>query len=163
MSNELSEQAISSWDEYTRLWREHLTAGYNLRLKHRSELAALVKRGLHSAHDAFLAFREAETLTAEEKKTLLPSLLGWCSSAKYGSTPRDLILEMPHDWLIENIEIAAEPTLAQNEFLDWVNILSLFAKIELSLARRLAQRMLAHSDSELRERGEDFLNEYRET
>jgi hypothetical protein len=163
MSNELSEQAVSSWNEYTRLWYEYSTAGYNLCLTHRSELAALVKRGLHSAHDAPIAFKVAETLTAEEKRTLLPDLLGWCSSAKYGSTPRDLILDMPHDWLIETIEMAAEPALSQNDFLDWVNILSLFADIDLNLAHRLAQRMLVHSDSELREWGEEFLNKHSET
>ena len=163
MTIELSEQAITSWDDHIRHYYEYATEGYHLRLKHRSELAALVKRGLESVHDAPVALQIAKTLTVEEKKTLLSNLLHWCSSGKYASKSRELILEMPHDWLIENIEIAAEPTLSQNDFLDWVNILGLFADIDLNLACRLAQRMKDHSDPELQEWGEEFLKDYSET
>jgi hypothetical protein len=53
--------------------------------------------------------------------------------------------------------MAAEPTLVQNDFLDWVNILDVYAKIDINLARRLATRMTSHSDPEVMEWGEEFL------
>ena len=163
MSNDISEPALSSWNECIRLEFEYYTARYHLHLKHRSELLALVKQGLESARDAHLAFQMAKALTEEEKLTLLPILLGWCSSMKYSKEARDLILHMPREYLLENIEVAVEPTLAQNDFLDWVNILSLFADLDLAVAHRQANKMLAHSDSELREWGEEFLSEHRES
>jgi hypothetical protein len=159
MSNDISEQALASWNEVVRHWHEYATARYNFTQKHRSELLALVKLALGSPSDGHLAFDMAVILAPEEKKTLLPDLLGLCSSGRYAGKARKMIFDMPHDWLIENIEIAAEPALAHNDFLDWVNILSLFTDIDLSVGRRLAQRMMAHSDSELREWGQKFLNE----
>lgn len=140
-------------------WDEYVKAAYQLRLEHRSELVALVKRGLHSAKDAAVAFPVAETIAADEKKEIVPDLLRWCASEKYASMARGLILSISHDWLVENIEIAAEPTLSENDFLDWVNILKLFSEIDTGLARRLAQRMVVHSDSEIREWGEEYLSE----
>jgi hypothetical protein len=157
MNSDISQQTIASWNEVVRLWQEYLTASYNLTLKHRSELPALLTRTLGSPSDGHLAFEMAKILTPEEKKTLLPALISLCSSGRYAGKAKEMILDMPHDWLMENIEIAAEPTLEQNDFLDWVNILSLYAVIDLNLGRRLAQRMIAHTDSEIQEWGEEFL------
>jgi hypothetical protein len=155
MSDDISQEAISSWNEVVRLWKEHLLARYNLYHNHRTELLALVSRALYSP-DAAVAFDIASTLTPEEKRTLLPKLLNLCSSGHAGNA-KEMILEMPHDWLVENIEAASEPTLALNDFLDWVNILEVYDRIDQRLGRRLAERMIAHSDPDLKEWGAEFL------
>jgi len=104
----------------------------------------------------------AAILTEEEKRTLLPALLALCSSGRFAGHAKGMILGMHHDWLIQEIEAASEPILASNDFLDWVNILEIYSKIDASLAGRLAQRMLAHSDPELREWASEFLSKHQE-
>jgi hypothetical protein len=158
MSDEISQEAILSWDDAVRVWKEYLLARYNLHHSHRAELLALVKRALRSGPDhPSVAFEMIGTLTPEEKKACLPELLGLCSSGRYAGHAKDLILEMPRDWLTENIEAASESTLALNDFLDWVNLLEVLDRVDSGLGRRLAERMLAHSDPDLREWGAEFL------
>src|SRR4029450_3374938 len=128
-------QALASWNEVVRHWEEYGMAQYNLTQTYRSELPALIKRALCSPRDGHLAFDMANILTLEEKKPLLLDLLSLCSSGRYAGRAKKMILDMPHEGRIENIEIAAEPTLAQNDFSDWVNILSVFADIDLNRGR----------------------------
>jgi len=158
MSDDISNEAISSWNGVVQLWEEHVKARYNLHQNHRAALPALVRRALGSApnHPA-VAFEMMAMLTPEEKKACLPELLGLCSSGRYAGRARDMIHSMPHDWLIENIEAASESTLSLNDFLDWVNILQVYDHIDHGLGRRLAERMLSHSDPELRKWGAEFL------
>jgi hypothetical protein len=160
MTEEISEQALSAWDEIVRLWHAYVNARYDLHRNHRPELAALVYRALDSPEDGALAFEVAEGLTIEEKQSLLPTLLALCSSGRYAHKAGEMIYRLPREWLLENIEAAAEQTLKHNDYLDWANILALFGRIEPNLARRLARRASHHADPEIKECGEEYLAEH---
>jgi uncharacterized protein (DUF433 family) len=78
---------------------------------------------------------------------------------RYALQAKTFICALPHEWLLEHIEAAAEPTLRQNDFLDWANILDVFSRVDSNLGTRLALRAAQHSDYDIRAWGEDYLQD----
>jgi hypothetical protein len=158
-----------SLESIRRVWRE-ATEAYDvftsLRAKlysdNRSQLVEMVNEALihpQNRSDQYLAFEIAETLTECERLKLLTALLSYCSCGRLAGQAKSLILALPRHPVLEVIEGAAEPVLAENDFLDWCNILDVFNSLDKELARRFATRMAAHDDPNIREWGSDFLKE----
>lgn len=68
------------------------------------------------------------------------------------------IAALPRAWVLANIEAAAEPMLSGDD--DWAyrRMLEVFRYLDSSMAHKLALRALAHSSSDIRGCGQDFLN-----
>jgi hypothetical protein len=69
---------------------------------------------------------------------------------------RDVILLLPRDWVIANIEQAAEPLLDKGGEEEYRRFLELYDLLDPSLTARLAARALATNDAEIQDVGKDF-------
>jgi len=74
-----------------------------------------------------LALEKASSLSVEEKKVLLPELMA-LASYSHGLTGRawELILSLPHDWLVSNIEEYANPQLEVGGYEEYSAFLGLY-------------------------------------
>ena len=152
-----SEAALEAFRRVKVAFDTYVSERMRLHATVRAEIPALVEAALEDSHDAALAFELLPGLTLEERQGLLPHLLGLCSSGRYAGRAKAAILELPHDWLRDNIEASAERLLAESDYLDWVNILEVVSQIDPAVRKRLAERAAAHSDPEIRELGEEHL------
>jgi hypothetical protein len=108
------------------------------------------------------ALEATELMKPEERKELVDILIGFTYSAgRWREFVTKLILEIPHDWLTENIEKYTEPILDQFEdYTDYSGFLWVLHEIDQKLAIRLAERAARSSNYDVREIGESYLTEY---
>lgn len=120
----------------------------------------LVRFGLETLEQRYAALEIAAVLPMEERQQLLDALLA-LAIFSHGSTvyARDIILSMPHEWLLANIEMSAEPLLQNDDYEEYRGLFEIYVRIDRNLSLRLAHRAFAHSDVDIREAGEDFLKE----
>jgi hypothetical protein len=73
-------------------------------------------------------------------------------------TAGEIVLAMPRQWVIANIEGAAEPLLSTSTDLwwDYYYLMILFEKLDTGLAFRLAKKALESADPDVRERGAGY-------
>jgi hypothetical protein len=69
---------------------------------------------------------------------------------------REVLLLLPRDYLIENIERQAEPYLASGHEEEYRRYFELYDLLDRGLVTRLAARALASSKPEIREIGEEY-------
>lgn len=101
-----------------------------------------------------------EYLVPEELQDLLPFLLSHARSVHpYLRRVRQLILTIPKDWLTDNIEKAAEPLLTTGDDEEYRRLLELYIQIDDELAIKLAKRAQASTDPNIRDVGEEFMEE----
>jgi hypothetical protein len=118
-----------------------------------------VRHGLRSGGmDRSAALRFFSYLTGAEQQQLFPDLVFLASSA-HGSIDfvRDLILSLPRDWVLNNIEREAEPHLREGTYDEYRRFLELYELLDVGMTQRLARRAAVHSDPDIREAGEDYL------
>ena len=80
---------------------------------------------------------------------------------------REVILLLPREFLVANIEKSAEPVLRdamkhKDSYEEYRRLLELYMEIDRDLTKRLAERALASDDEDIREAGQyamDWLNE----
>jgi hypothetical protein len=154
--NKPSPEAADYFRRIVRAHDQYFALRMELHAKYRSELLSVVVQGLNEPGGALAAFELIAGLDEEEKKSLLPHLLGFCSTG-YAGKAKAAILSLPKAWLLQHLEASAEEVLAQNDYLDWVNLLSLFGEVDDQLAQRLARRAAAHPDVEIQQEGEEYL------
>jgi len=107
--------------------------------------------------DRNVALKLAEYLSESEYKQLFDLWVGGASHHKYVTMYRKFILALPRDWVLERIEAAAEPHLINGDMEEYRRYLELYLLLDEGLTRKLAQRALAHSDPEVKEAGQDFI------
>jgi hypothetical protein len=97
-------------------------------------------------------------LSAAELEQLFDELV-ILASYSHGAvqTVREVILTLPKDWVLSNIENAAEPLLTTGTYDEYRRLIELYMQIDNELAYNLAQRAAQHLDPEIKEAGEDFL------
>jgi hypothetical protein len=144
------------------------TAFYKARIelfKNRRELlqesrniTKLVRDGLGKPTERVAALGVAKLLPKAQLKNLLPDLLS-LASFSHGLTgsARELILSLPREWTVANIETLAEPILQQGAYEEYQRILELYSALDPALVRSLAQRAIEHADPEVVDVGKDFL------
>jgi hypothetical protein len=119
----------------------------------------LVRAALYHPDKRVAALRVIENMSVEEKQQLFYELLEVaCYSHGLTHFARELILSLPHDWLVENIEQYAEPILRREDYEEYRGILAIYSEIDKDLTRKLAERAIKHDDLDIREAGEDFLS-----
>lgn len=144
------------WDELNQSYSRFIEERDNyLRLKKMALESLDVLTTLKSSVPGFpreLALEKASSLSTEEKKVLLPELMA-LASYSHGLTGRawELILSLPHDWLISNIEEYANPQLEVGGYEEYSAFLGLYEKISPKLFQDLLERGKNHPDAEVRE------------
>lgn len=155
----LSNEAKARWDQVSSSHRDYVVGIHELLQAHRDEVVGLIEQGFRHPMDASIAVGILPTLTLPERQALLPLMLSLCHPNGYPHIARPFILELPREWVIANVETAAEPILAGDDYLDWCNLLGLYEELDSSLARRFAVQMTKHPDAEIRADGASFLDQ----
>jgi len=145
------------WQHYVEAEHAFITARMRL-FSHSAALLELVHSGLTDPTERAAALDVSALLSVGQKQQLFGDLLALASFG-HGSVRkvRDLILSLPHDWLVANIEHYAEPLLEYDEHEEYRRLLESYRLIDRDLTLRLARRAAAHGDEDIREAGEDFL------
>ena len=123
----------------------------------RNQLVDLVRKGLENPSHRVTALGLVEVLTIEERQQLLPDLLSLaCCCHGLTVDARELVLELPREWLIQNIEQAAEPLLGFDDYEEYRGLFQIYLKLDLTLARKLAKRAANHYDADIKDAADDF-------
>ncbi|MEQ8465193.1 hypothetical protein [Coleofasciculus sp. E1-EBD-02] len=118
-----------------------------------------IKKALHNPTERGTALRLIEYLELEERQSLFDDLLDLASVSQSDiELCRKVILSLPKNWLLANIEKSAEPLIQDGTDEEYRRLLELYLDIDRELAKRLAQRAVEHDDLDIREVGEDFQN-----
>lgn len=161
----LSPDAQKAWEE--------LTASYQRRTAAAIEFSKLKRSFLDQGVDLVdllsqvdgpkyrgIVLEIAGELDVDGLKRFFPRLIGLASTVHGGiQTARNLILRIPKDWLLENIERYADPLIEESCEDDYRRFLELYDQIDEGLTRRLAERALCDKDPGVREAGQDFLSD----
>jgi hypothetical protein len=112
------------------------------------------------SHDINAALEIAKMLDTDGLKAIFDWLLDKASYGNaYTGTCEQLILSLPNQWLKDNIEKSAEPLLAQDDpYEESAQLLHLYHQIDPNLEIQLAKRLLENEDEEIRELGQDALD-----
>jgi hypothetical protein len=152
------ENAIALWSEYVRTRKQVDIAKHRLFTEARSMIPELIRRSLKDPGERLYALEVAGMLPVEERKELLPDLLAVASYAgAHMVRARELILSLPRDWLMQNIEVASAPLLEHGDAEEFRRILELYSQLQPALAVRLAQVASTHTNQDVRSAGEDFI------
>lgn len=113
------------------------------------------------------AFERGEIATAlyaisymesEEIYKIFDKILYMSTAHGYAGTIRKIILSLPRDWVLQNIENVAEPFLIDATEDEYRRFLELYINLDKGLASRLVKRAIAHPDLDIQEAGRDFQN-----
>lgn len=117
----------------------------------------IIRRALHG-HDRLTALYILNRLPQEDIRELFEDLV-WLVSFSHGSIQRvrDAILSLPHAWVVEHVERAAEPLLTTGTYDEYRRFLELYILLDRELTIRLARRAAAHADPDVKEAGEEYL------
>lgn len=113
----------------------------------------------------WLALSLVEYLTVEESVPLLPQLIHRYLNCRLGDLleARDLILRLPQEILVADIERLCNSYLANNtDDQDWLDLLNLYEAIDPALVRRLAHKAKENASEEIRLLGVEFTAEDKE-
>ena len=147
---------LTLWKHYVATYDAFLAAGRAFNIEVKDKVGTL-KEAFRNG-ESRLALTVAELLKPEELEALFTELLG-LASYSHGSagSAQNLILSLPNEWLIANIETYSEPLLLTGDFETYRALLTLYFKIDRNLTRRLAEKALDNDDEDIREAGADFL------
>jgi hypothetical protein len=124
------------------------------------ERIAFLHKKLMDPLNISLALEITAYMHEDELKELMPGLLN-ALIAYNGLTPRSeaIILKISKIWLLDNVERLVEPVLlsSDTDYAVYLCILGLYKQIDRDLTTRLAHRASNHSDPDIKEAGEDFL------
>ena len=100
----------------------------------------------------------APQLSVGEKQALFREWL-FLASFDHGALHRvrEIILSLPRDWVLANIENETADLLNSADSLEYRRFLELYLLLDSHLALRLAKQANTHRDKEIRETGEEFL------
>jgi hypothetical protein len=159
MSVTLSDKDLVLWQEFYDAYYVLYNAKDRIRVES-TNLAELFRHLVVTRASLPPTFELAELLTQEELKQVFEEVLSRATAQHIGQPGFEkLVLSLPREWLIDNIEKYAEPVIQEFEdFEVYMYLLSIYRKIDPGLTRRLAERAAAHSDPDVRDRGIDFLD-----
>ncbi|HAZ43747.1 MAG TPA: hypothetical protein DDW76_27635 [Cyanobacteria bacterium UBA11369] len=162
---QLTENDITLWDKLYKaeieLWKAR---GEFLRKSTNKNL--IIKQSLNNQLDRTTGLRLLLDLDVKERLLFFDDLV---SLASVDHSDVELvwkvILTLPRDFVLANIEKSAEPVLdsaVKDAYVEYRCLLTLYLKIDPYLTYRLAQKALEHEDEDVREAGEDFMDMLRE-
>ena len=146
-SDKLRQDLVSSFRAYTEALGKFVSKGV--------DRVGLVREIMKE--DRNVALTLAEYLSESEHKQLFDIWVAAASHHKYVHIYRKFILALPRDWVLERVEAIAEPYLINGDMEEYRRYLELYLLLDEELTRKLAQRALAHSDPDVIEAGQDFI------
>lgn len=146
-SDKLRQDLVNSFWAYSEALRKFVSEGVNR--------VSLVRELIRE--DIAVALKVAEYLSESEHKQLFNIWVAGASHHKYVHIYRKFILALPRDWVLERIEAIAELYLSNGDLEEYARYLELYLLLDEELTRKLAQRALAHSDPDVIEAGQDFI------
>jgi hypothetical protein len=146
------------WDQYIAAGVEMEKSRYQLLTVHKAKIMELIAKGLRKPGERRMSLELISFLKVEDRRPLLAEILAVASYVcAEVFKARSLLKEFPQDWLIENIESAAEPILIGDDDEDYRRVLEVYEETDKRLAIKLARRAKNHSRAEIRAVGEEFL------
>lgn len=151
------------------LWRDLVEAEGNfLAARHSFVRAAanpvaILRDALHRPSERGIALRLLRSLPTKDSLGLFDDLVELASVGHADiSLARELIVRMPRDWVLSNIEATAQPLLLGATDEEYRRLLELYILLDPNLTMQLASRAAASQDEDIREAGADFLDRLRE-
>lgn len=118
---------------------------------------AIIKKALHHPTQRKTALDFCGYLTLEERQSLLDDLVELASVGHSDiEQVRQIILSLPQDWLLNNIENSANQVLEKATDEEYRRLLELYVKIHISITRKLIKQALNSDDPDIHEVGQDF-------
>jgi hypothetical protein len=153
----ISEADIRLWNDVVEAERKFVSARMKL-FKSSTSLVELVREELSNPTERTVAINVASLLKPNQLELIFDRLIA-LASFSHGQTANicSLLLSLPHDWVLANIETYAEPLLKDGTYEEYRRLLELYSQIDSALTRRLAKRASESTDPDVREAGEDFL------
>lgn len=102
------------------------------------------------------SFYVLEYMQTSEVVQLFEELVKFSTAHGYAGTARKIILSLPREWVLSNIEFAIEPLLAEGIGDDYRRILELLIDLDHELTMKCVQKAISHPDKEIQEVGQDF-------
>ncbi|HLP88542.1 MAG TPA: hypothetical protein VK184_08130 [Nostocaceae cyanobacterium] len=130
-------------------------------LRRCTEKELVIRKALQNPSDRDTALDLLLYLDVEERLPFFDDLVD-LASVDHASVDRvwQVILSLPKDFLLANIEKSAEPVLnnaVKDAYVEYRCLLQLYSQIDRVLTYPLAQRALQSDDPDVIEAGEDFM------
>jgi hypothetical protein len=160
--NNPSDECKLIWQRLLEADTEVLRAQNDLFTRCRPTLIDILRAGLYAPNERRTAFRIASLIyDSEQRKPLFPVFLRLACEPTHISeitAARRAILSLPRVWVLERIEIEAGNLLDWDD--DWIHrrFPELCRLLDRDLTIRAAQRAATHQNPDIKEAGEDFLN-----
>lgn len=100
-------------------------------------------------------------LPAETQAALLREALEMACTTQHIrniTLSRETLWALPREWLLQNLEEAAQATLNLDDYWEYLRLLEVAWPMDLDLVRRLSQRGAQSADPEVREAAQDCLD-----
>ena len=125
--------------------------------KHCSSVIGVIKKSLHISYERESALRLVEYLSDKDYPHILDDLI---EVASVGHSDielcRKVILALPREWLLSNIEESLYRTLSQGEEEKYRRLMELCILLSNSLVEKLINKALLHPDENVKQVGRDF-------
>jgi hypothetical protein len=103
------------------------------------------------------AFYVLKHMPTSELVQLFEELVKFSTAHGYAGTAREIILSLPREWILANIESTITPLLGEGVDDDYRRILELLFEVDRELAMKYAQKATQHQDPTIQEVGRDFI------
>jgi hypothetical protein len=161
MNAELHNREHPLWRRFVEAENELISARMALFASCRPYLVDIVRDGLFTG-DRVAALEVATLLDEGERQQLIGPLLALASLGNgLSGMVKRVLSSLSREWLIANIEPAAEPILSDGTADEFLYLLDLCQQIDSGLAMKLARRAAAHQDSAIRKLGTAYLEKSR--
>lgn len=156
-------QMISSTEQDQQLWQEFVNQANaydqsrQVFFQHCQDRIKIIREALYNPSHRRVALLFFEYLNETERQDLFDDLIDLASVGHSDiELVRKVILSFPKNYVLAQIESSAEIFLENGTDEEYRRLLELYLEIDISLVRRLIDRALKSSDSDIYEVGEDF-------
>lgn len=123
----------------------------------RRKVVELTNESLLKPDERYVALSVAQSFTSDELKSIFKNLVSTASWAHaHTQTARDLVLKIPRDWVLQNIQPVIDPILQTNDPDEFRRMMELAWELDHKLLIDICQQAAHHPNPEIREAGEDF-------
>jgi hypothetical protein len=145
----------TSWEHYIRRYREPdvpWQASADSFLRVAKDPIEVIRRGMHSNDgvEVLASLDLTSRIDAAERIKLFPEIFGKCLSQKFGLGARAILLSLPPEWLLENLETACINRLSIPDDEDFIMMLGILRNFDMPMAIRVATHALKSEDPEIR-------------
>ncbi|NTX25848.1 hypothetical protein HT746_01570 [Burkholderia pyrrocinia] len=125
----------------------------------KTSAVSFVKRAFSVPEERAMAIDLVSSYPESERVVFFKQLI-LMSSYVNGFTEecRNLILELPRDWVMKNIEAEIDGVLDNGGYEEYRCLLELCCELDRDLMIKFAKRALDSSDEDIRDAGADFLS-----